>query len=103
MGPTMGKYLGKLMQPVLAVPSMPVRKLKSYDADIIMFSETNKLVNQDICEFNESNQHSYNLYKQHFDEAMIQKLTKIPDWETAEEDMDRVGLVKMLRQHEEMT
>ena len=38
------------------------------------------------------------MYKQHCDEAMLQKLTTLPEWETEEEDMDRVGLTKVLRQ-----
>ena len=79
MGPTMGKALSKMVKPVLVVPSMPDNDSKSYDAKIIMFAETYKLVNQDIREFKDSNQRSYNLYNQQCAEAMIQKLTTLPD------------------------
>ena len=61
----MGKALRKMMQPFLTVPSMPDSDSKSYDAEIIVFAETYKLANQDIREFKDANQRSYNLYKQH--------------------------------------
>ena len=57
----MGKALRKLVQPVLSVPSMPERESKTYDTEIIVFTETYKLANQDICEFKDANQRSYNL------------------------------------------
>ena len=77
---------------------MPDSKSKSYDAEIIVFAETYKLANHYIREFKDANQRSYNLYKQHWAEAMLRKLTKLPEWNTVEEDMDGVGLEKMLRQ-----
>ena len=46
------------MQPVLAVPSMLDSESKAYDAEIIVFAETYKLANQDICEFKDANQRS---------------------------------------------
>ena len=67
----MGKATRKLVQTVLAVPSMLDSKSKSYDAEIIVFAETYKLTNQDICEFKDANQHAYNLYKQHCAEVMM--------------------------------
>ena len=98
MVPTMGKALVKLVQSVLSVPSMPDSDLKLYDADIILFAETYKLANQDIREFKDANQRSYNLYKHHCAEAMMKKMATLPDWDTVEEDMDGVGLAKILRQ-----
>ena len=62
-----------------------------------MFAETYKLTNQDTREFKDANQRSYNLYNQHCADAMLQKLTTIPMCETVEEDMDEVGLEKMIR------
>ena len=61
---------------------MPDSDSKSYDVNIIVFAETYKLVNQDIRKFKDANQRSYNLYKQHCAEVMLQKLTTLPDWET---------------------
>ena len=55
MVPTMGKTLKKLVNPVLVVPSMPDSNSKSYDDEIIVFAETYKLTNQDICEFKNAN------------------------------------------------
>ena len=98
MVPTMGKALRKLAQLVLAVPSMPNSKSKTYDAEIIEFAEIYKLANQGICKFKDAKQQSYNLYKQHYAEAMLQKLTTLPEWETFKEDMDGVGLAKILCQ-----
>ena len=98
MGPMMGKYPRKLVQTVLALPSMPDSNSKLYDSKIIVFSETYKLTNPDICELKDANHHSYNLYTQNCAEVMLQKLRTLPEWETAEEDMDGVGLAKMLRQ-----
>ena len=95
MAPTMDKAMRKLLQPVLSVPSIPDRYSKSYDADIIVFAETYKLANQDIHEFKDANQRSYNLYNQHCAELMLLKLTMLPDWEIVEEDMYRVGLDNM--------
>ena len=63
MVPTMGKDLKKMVQPVLIVPSIPDSDLKSYDANIIVFDDTYKLANQDICDFKDANQRSYSLYK----------------------------------------
>ena len=40
MGPTMGKALSKMVNPVLVVPSMPDIDSKFYDAEIIVFAET---------------------------------------------------------------
>ena len=74
---------------------MPDSKSKSYDAEIIVFAETYKLANQDIHEFKDANQRSYNLYNQHCAELMLLKLTMLPDWEIVEEDMYRVGLDNM--------
>ena len=98
MGPVMGKDMRKLVQPVLAVPSMTNSESKSYDAKIIVFADTYKIANQDIRKFKDANQRSYSLYKQNCAESMIQKLTTFPDWETVEEDMDGFGLAKILRQ-----
>ena len=80
----MGKFISKLVQPVPAVPRMPDRESKSYDTEIIVFTETHKLTNQDIREFKDANQQSYNLYKQHCAEAMLRKLTMLPEWDTVE-------------------
>ena len=78
----MGKDLRKVVQPVLTVPSILDSGFKLYDAKIIVFAEMYKLSNQDIRKFKDANQHSYNLYKQHCAEVMLQKLTTLPDWET---------------------
>ena len=80
------------------MPSITDSNSKSYDAKNIVFAETYKLVNQDICKFKYDNQRSYNLYKQHCAEAMMQDLATLPNWEIVEEDMDGVGLDQMLRQ-----
>ena len=65
MGQTMCKSLRKLVQPVLVVPIMSDSESKSYEAEIIVFAETYKLANQDIREYKNANQRSYNLYKQY--------------------------------------
>ena len=80
MGPTMGKAMRKLVKPFIVVPSIPDSNSKFYDAKIIVFSETYKIANQDIREFKDVNQRSYNLYKQHCAEAMMQKLKTLPNW-----------------------
>ena len=98
MGLTMGKDMRKLVNPVLVVLIMPDRNLKSYNAEIIVFAVTYKLLNHDICELKYSNQKSYNLYKQQCAEAMMQKLTTLHDWKTVEKDMDRVGIANTLWQ-----
>ena len=63
-----------------------------------MFAERYKLANQDIFEFKDANQRSYNFYKQHCAEAMLKKLTMLPEWDTVKEDIDSVCLAKMLQQ-----
>ena len=63
MGLKIGKAMRKLVQPVLAVPIMPDSESKAHDAEIIVFTETFKIANQDIREFKDANQQSYNLYK----------------------------------------
>ena len=56
-----------------------------------------KLAYKDIREFKDANQRSYNMHKQHCAEAVLQKLTTLPELETVEEDMDGFDLAKMLR------
>ena len=63
-----------------------------------MFAETYKLANQDICNFKDANQQSYNMYKQHCSEAILKKLATLPECETFEEDMYGFGLANMLQQ-----
>ena len=77
---------------------MPGSESKLYDSEIIMFAETYKLANQNIRKFKDANTRYYYLYKHHCAEAILQKMTTLPEWETVEEDMEVVGLAKILRQ-----
>ena len=84
-GPPMSKALRKLVKPLFVLLAKPDPDSKSYQVDVIVWTETWTEVKDDRRQFTEANQKLFNLIKQHCAPAIMQKVHTHADWNYVED------------------
>ena len=77
-GPPMSKALRKLVKLLFVLPEKPDTDSKSYQVDVVMWTDEWSQVKDDCRQFTEANQKLYNLLNQHCLPAMLKKYARIP-------------------------